>query len=87
MVELLGFEQETIIRWDESSYEAEIYTASRRVAERLIKGGLEPVRREKDSWWFVVPKQVIRLKPGERSIYPAGRGGQKQKNVPAGMKS
>jgi len=83
-MELLPYEQETIIRWDESSYEVEIYTASRRVAQRLIKGGLEPRRLEKDSWWFALPKQTIRLKPGKKSIHPAGRGsGDKQKNVPA----
>jgi hypothetical protein len=74
LAKLSASEQETIIRLDEESPVAEVYTASRRVAERLVKGGVSPARREGESWWFVVPKQALRLKPGRRSIYLGGRG-------------
>ncbi len=52
------YEQETIIIFNENDGEAEIYTASPRVAKVLISRGLEPYKTEflkgkKTGWFFL----------------------------------
>lgn len=71
-MELTGFEKKSIINWNEEEREASIYTASPKVARRLIKGGLKPDRQEGSGWLFKVPKQQIRVKVGNRAINLAG---------------
>lgn len=61
-------EQETIIIWNERDPEVEIYTASSRVAYRLRKIGLAPLKQEGSELCFVVPKVAIRIKTGTRAV-------------------
>ncbi|MDQ7794175.1 MAG: hypothetical protein RDU89_07145 [bacterium] len=65
-------EQETIIRFDESDPVAYAYTASRRVFNAMTKAGLKPVTTEQHGWFFEVPRNTVRLKPGRRSIFVGG---------------
>lgn len=71
------FEQETIIRYDETGSPAEVYTASKRVANLLMKRSLSPYRTEKSSgevtgWFFHIPKTAVILKPGGHMIRVGG---------------
>lgn len=61
-------EQETIIIWNERDPEVKIYTASSRVAYRLRKIGLTPLKQEGPEMYFVVPKAAIRVKTGTRAV-------------------
>ncbi len=73
-VQLEPYEKETIIRWDETNDQyVELYTASKRVADRLIKSGVKPVRTEKQGWFFILPKSSIRVKPDKKAIHIAGK--------------
>jgi len=72
-MELLPVERETIIHFDEASVKATVYTANKKVAERLIKHGIYPVREEENSWWFEIAKHSIRIKESNKSCYIAGR--------------
>lgn len=66
-------ERETVIRWDEErTGKAELWTASKDVADRLIKAGLKPVKVDKGGWWFELTKASIRLKPFKNAIRIAG---------------
>ncbi len=70
-------EQETIINFNEAEEVAEIYTASKLVADRLTKSGLKPTKTEKMegeicSWYFSMPKWAIRVKPGKSAINIGG---------------
>ncbi len=70
------FEQETIIRFDESCQIASIYTASPKVKARLQRLGLKPEREEGESAWFTVPKKAIMIFCREGSVVtqiPKGR--------------
>ncbi len=72
------FEQETIIRCDETGDPAEVYTASRRVANLLMKRSLSPYRTEKSNgevtgWFFHLPRASVILKPGSHIIRVGGR--------------
>lgn len=67
------FEQETIIRFDEAEQKLSVYTASRRVASKLIKAGLlvgktDMRAGEITGWHFSGPSSMALLKPGKRSI-------------------
>lgn len=68
MSNLLTFEQETVIRFDEETHQAEIYVSSSRVAKKLIKHGLDPYKTTKNGkgitgWFFSVPSYAVILKP------------------------
>lgn len=69
---LSSTEQETILNFNEGEPGAEIYTASRRVASKLIKAGLAPKQQTPSGWWFEVPKQAVRIKVGRRAIRIGG---------------
>ena len=72
---LESFEKESAIHWDEQTDEAEIYTTSPRVCDRLVKEGLTP-RTESwgsgEAWFFKVPVSAVRLKVGRTQCYIAG---------------
>jgi hypothetical protein len=66
-------EQETIIHFDEAGENADIYTASKRVADKLIKRGVVPYKTDKQggrdiAWYFELPKHTVALKPGKNII-------------------
>lgn len=65
---MLPEEQETIIRFDEKEDDAVIYTASKSVADKLIKAGLEPNELDNSSWEFILPKHTIKVKPDKTAI-------------------
>lgn len=66
-------ERETVIRWDEErTGKAELWTASKDVAGRLIKAGVEPARVDDGGWWFELAKAAIRVKPFKNAIRIAG---------------
>jgi hypothetical protein len=72
--QLTAFEKETIIRWDETDDQhIEIYTSSKRVADRLFKAGVRPIKTEGQSWWFELPKYSIRIKTGKRAFNITGK--------------
>jgi hypothetical protein len=77
---LTPFEQETIIRLDEGSGDAEVYTSSKRVADKLVRAGLAPIGGRTTDWFFQVPKWTVLIKPG-RSAVRVG-GGVKISSVP-----
>lgn len=67
------YEQETIVRFDESSEPGSLYTASQRVADKLRKAGLVPrrvdiVRGKEVGWTFEIPGSAILIKPANRAI-------------------
>lgn len=67
------FEQETVIRFDETGSPAQVYTASKRVASKLIKQGMVPYRigatkGVETAWYFELPKRAVALKPGKHII-------------------
>lgn len=72
MYKLTPEELETIIRFDETGDECSIWTASKKVAARLAKAGLE-VMTEPGGWVVELPKQALRVKVGSRACYIAGR--------------
>lgn len=72
------YEAETIINFNEAEEQAELYTASRRVAELLEKRGLKPYKVERmdgraTGWFFSLPKHAILVKPENRIIRIGGR--------------
>ncbi len=70
----LPYEKETLIRWDEEKDgPAELYTASKAVADRLKKSGLKPIKQEDGAWWFEFPKEAMRVKTGNKACYVAGQ--------------
>jgi hypothetical protein len=78
-------EQETIILFDEAGGEAQVYTASKRVADLLARRGLEPYKTDANKqqitgWFFKLPKQTVILKPGKYSIRI---GGTKINSIPS----
>lgn len=76
--QLTPFERETVIRWDESDDQnVEFYTASKRVANRLLRAGVKPVKEEDQNWWFSLPKYCIRIKPGKRAVNITGKTARK----------
>jgi len=67
------FEMETVIRFDETGEPALVWTASKRVADKLIKAGLTPtrttwLRKEATGWWFQLPTYGIVVKPTTKAI-------------------
>lgn len=68
-------EQETIVRFDETGKAAALYTASKRVAARLIKAGHAPTRitkrkgsKEVIAWWFSMPTAAVLIKCSGKSV-------------------
>ncbi|CAA7602455.1 Hypothetical protein DEACI_3129 [Acididesulfobacillus acetoxydans] len=66
-------ERETVIRFDEEDRVAELYTASRRVADKLIKGGLVPLKTtegggETAGWYFEIDSYDVIVKPSRNAI-------------------
>lgn len=75
---MTAYEAETIINFNEQEAQAELYTASRRVAELLEKRGIKPFKVEKingktTGWFFSLPKHSILVKPENRIIRLGGR--------------
>jgi hypothetical protein len=71
------WEQETIIGFNELEGEAELYTASKRVASLLERRGLTPSRVDRLSgkpcgWTFILPKWAAIIKPGRTAIRIGG---------------
>lgn len=66
------YEQETIISFSEADSQAEIYTASKRVASHLLKAGLTPTKQDPNGWWFTVPKAAVRIKAGRHTARIGG---------------
>ena len=67
------FEMETVIRFDETGEPALVWTASKRVADKLIKAGLTPtattwLHKEATGWWFQLPTYGIVVKPTTKAI-------------------
>ena len=54
-------ERETIIRFDEESDTAEVWTASDTVYRRMLKRGWEANEDNERTAAFLVPKQLVRL--------------------------
>lgn len=74
MARLSAEERETIVCFNDAEEACVICTASPRVAERLRRAGLEPEPgRPGASWRFRLPKHVVRVKIGGRSVPLAGR--------------
>lgn len=70
-------EQETVIRFDEVTGNAYLYTSSRRVAKKLFAEGFMPFRVEKVNgveiaWHFDVLKDMVRIQIGRKSIKIGG---------------
>src|SRR5215471_12314368 len=55
-------ERETIIRFDEASPNAEVWTASERFCRKLLKQGLVPKEDGERSATFEVPKRSVVIK-------------------------
>lgn len=78
MIPLTLYEQETIINYNEEQATAEIYTASKRVADLLERrGGLKPYKIDKAQgkaagWYFKVSKTAIIVKPARHGIKVGG---------------
>ncbi len=75
---MTGWELETIINFNEAEAQAEVYTASRRVAELLYKRGIKPFKVVRTNgkttgWFFSLPKHAVLLKPENRTIRLGGR--------------
>lgn len=72
-------EQETIIRFDEESDIAEVYTASIRVYRLLAARGLEPYKVDRTAkgqscgWFYQLSKTAVLLKPANRVIRLGGK--------------
>jgi hypothetical protein len=66
-------EQETIIRFDESENTATVYSASKKVINRLKKAGMTPIAEDSCSATFITPKKCIKIKPFNRSINIGGK--------------
>ncbi len=67
------FELETVVRFDETGEPALLWTASKRVADKLIKAGLAPTKLvrhkgETTGWWFALPTYGIVVKPTTKAI-------------------
>jgi len=65
-------EQETITCFNEEEGHAEVWTSCRSIAERLIRAGIEPQRKDSGGWHFEVPKHSIIIEAAEKSIRLAG---------------
>lgn len=71
-------EQETIITFDEEESTLNLYTASSRVKKHMDKQSICPSRTFNSSenkpvaWEYVLPKNLLRIKPGNKSIYIGG---------------
>lgn len=61
-------EQETIIRFDEATKEAELYTASPIVYRRMIKRGFKAEVLDNKSWTFSIPRKAVRLPSKPRQL-------------------
>jgi len=82
---MTAFESETIIRFNEESREAVLYTASIRVAKKLMNNDsyyyhqVKLNKTFKDTngkitgWEFIIPKTAVRIKPGRYTIYVGGK--------------
>ncbi|MEW6572569.1 MAG: hypothetical protein AB1374_02910 [Bacillota bacterium] len=68
---LTSYEQETIINFNEEEGTASVYTAARRVADKLKRSGLSPVE-DMPEWTFIVPKTAVRIKVGKRAVRIGG---------------
>ena len=77
-MKLLPEEKETILIFDETGEPADLWTCSQRVADMLLRRGLEPAQKPKEEgggWRFFVPKQSIRLKVDKHQIRIGGTRG------------
>lgn len=73
----VAWEQETIINFNEDEPEAQVYTASKRVANLLMRRGFKPCQVDKQdgkpcAWTFTQPKTAVLLKPANRIIRLGG---------------
>lgn len=56
-----GYERETILRWDDDSETAELWTASATFYRRMLKRGFVPTEDGERHALFVFPKERIKL--------------------------
>ena len=67
-------EQETVLRWDQLTNEAVLYTADERLSKRLIRKGLAPKKTHKDSagddtgWDFSLNKGDFSMDAGRGKV-------------------
>lgn len=71
------YEAETIVRFNEESQTAELYTASKRVADLLARRGITPhktdtLKGKESGWYYRLPKSAVLLKPASRMIRVGG---------------
>ncbi|MBI3065675.1 MAG: hypothetical protein HYY82_12175 [Deltaproteobacteria bacterium] len=64
------YERETIIRFDEDSQDADIWTASETVYRRLLKRGYKPYEDEQRHAAFRMPRAEIKLPRPKRKASP-----------------
>lgn len=68
---LSNYEEETIISFSEDSKVASVYTAAKRVANKIIRSGVKPIKVFKDKkrqingWIFQIETFNIIIKPGK----------------------
>lgn len=55
-------ERETIVRFDESSDNADVWTASESLYRRLRKRGWEPIEDNERSASFIIPKKFVSIR-------------------------
>ena len=61
-------ERESMIRWDEASDDAELWTASQPVYRQMVKRGHQPIADTERSATFRFPKKLVAIrKPRELS--------------------
>jgi len=65
-------EQETIVCFNEEESHASVWTCCRSIAERLVRAGIEPQRKDSGGWHFAVPKHSVLIEGPEKSIRLAG---------------
>jgi len=68
------YERETIIRFDDESDDAVVWTASDTVYRRLLKRGWKPKLDSERHAEFVIPKSVVRLPRQKRKPAAKPRG-------------
>lgn len=62
MMSLSNEERETLIRFDESTQIATVYTASYVMYRSLKKEGYPIVKKDASGWWFEIPVEDILFK-------------------------
>lgn len=54
-------EQETVIRFDQETKEASLYTSSPAIYRRMVKRSFKGEPLDSCSWEFIIPRQCVKL--------------------------